>query len=83
MAFCYKVVVDVETAEPSDNLTDVALDYCKSIGSQAKTVSEILSTKDEKVMKAIQEGIDRANAKSTSRAQKVWNGKVHSMESSS
>lgn len=66
-----KVVVDVETGEPSDNLTDVALKYCKSIGSEAKTVSEILSTKDEKVMKAIQEGIDRANAKATSRAQKV------------
>lgn len=81
MAFCYQVVVDVETAEPSDNLTDVALDYCKSIGSQAKTVSEILSTKDEKVMKAIQEGIDRANAKSTSRAQKVWNEK-HSFHES-
>lgn len=71
-----KVVVDVETAEPSDNLTDVALDYCKSIGSQAKTVSEILSTKDEKVMKAIQEGIDRANAKSTSRAQKVQKWRI-------
>lgn len=70
-----KVVVDEETGEPSDNLTDVALKYCKSIGSEAKTVSEILSTKDEKVMKAIQEGIDRANAKATSRAQKVqkWN----------
>ena len=76
-AFYNQVVVDVETGEPSDNLTDVALKYCKSIGSEAKTVSEILSTKDEKVMKAIQEGIDRANAKATSRAQKVWSGKVY------
>ncbi|KAJ7326101.1 Long-chain-fatty-acid--CoA ligase acsbg2 [Desmophyllum pertusum] len=66
-----KVVVDLETGEPSDQLTDAAIDFCKSVGSEATTVSEILSTKDEKVMTAIQEGIDRANAKSVSRAQKV------------
>lgn len=66
-----KVVVDVETGEPSDKLTDVALQFCKSVGSEATTVSEILSTKDEKIMKAIQDGVDRANKKAVSRAQKV------------
>lgn len=66
-----KVVVDPDTGEPSDNLTDIAIEFCKSVGSEAKTVSEILATKDEKIMKAIQEGIDRANGKSLSRAQKV------------
>lgn len=60
-----------DTAEPTDNLTSIAIEFCKSVGSNAKTVSEILSTKDEKIMKAIQEGIDRANSQSVSRAQKV------------
>ena len=63
--------MDVETGEPSDKLTDVALKFCKSVGSEATTVSEILSTKDEKIMKAIQDGVDRANKKAVSRAQKV------------
>ncbi|KAL9986588.1 hypothetical protein ACROYT_G000756 [Oculina patagonica] len=66
-----KVVVDPETGEPSDKLTDVAIEFCKSVGSEATTVTEILSTKDEKIMKAIQDGVDRANNKSVSRAQKV------------
>lgn len=75
-SFCHfvvsvQVVVDPDTGEPSDNLTDIAIEFCKSVGSEAKTVSEILATKDEKIMKAIQEGIDRANGKSLSRAQKV------------
>ena len=71
MTFFHQVVVDPDTGEPSDNLTDIAIEFCKSVGSEAKTVTEILSTKDEKIMKAIQEGIDRANGKSVSRAQKV------------
>lgn len=69
--FYGQVVVDVETGEPSDKLTDVALKFCKTVGSEATTVSETLSTKDEKIMKAIQDGVDRANKKAVSRAQKV------------
>ena len=67
----HQVVVDAETGIPSDNLTEAAINCCKSLGSSATKVSEILASKDEKIMKAIQEGIDRANAKSVSRAQKV------------
>lgn len=66
-----KVDVDADTGEPSDNLTELAVKFCKSLTCEAKTVSEILSSNDEKIMKAIKEGIDRANAKAVSRAQKV------------
>lgn len=63
--------VNPDNGVPSDDLTPFAIEYCKSIGSKATTVSEILSTKDEKVMKAIQDGLDRANEHAVSRAQKV------------
>ncbi|XP_068694662.1 long-chain-fatty-acid--CoA ligase ACSBG2-like isoform X2 [Montipora foliosa] len=66
-----QVNVNPDTGVPSDDLTPLAIKYCQSIGSNAKTVSEVLSTKDENVMKAIQEGIDRANEHAVSRAQKV------------
>ena len=60
-----------DTGVPSDDLTPFAIEYCQSIGSNAKTVSEVLSTKDEKIMNVINEGIERANEHSVSRAQKV------------
>ena len=60
-----------DTGEPTDELTDVALDFCKKHGSEVKTVSEFLKRKEEKLMKAIQDGIDRYNEKAISRAQKV------------
>ena len=63
--------VDLDTGKPQDALTETAVKFCKTFGSEAKAVSEILSTKDEKIMKAIQEGIDRANKNAISRAQKV------------
>ncbi|XP_068722136.1 long-chain-fatty-acid--CoA ligase ACSBG2-like isoform X1 [Montipora capricornis] len=66
-----KVAINPTTAMPTDNLTGPAIKFCKSLGSNATTVSEILSTKDEKIMKAIQEGIDRANEFAVSRAQKI------------
>lgn len=69
--FVTQVDVDADTGEPSDNLTELAVKFCKSLTCEAKTVSEILSSNDEKIMKAIKEGIDRANAKAVSRAQKV------------
>ncbi|XP_071167189.1 long-chain-fatty-acid--CoA ligase ACSBG2-like isoform X3 [Mytilus edulis] len=71
MILCLKVDVDTETAEPSNNLTTDCKEWCKSIGSQATTVEDIIDKKDAVVLKAIQDGIDRANAKSVSRAAKV------------
>ena len=70
--------MDLDTGAPTDKLTDIAIDYCKNHGSDVTTVSEFLEKKDEKLMKAIQDGIDRYNATAISRAQKVlyvvfWN----------
>ena len=56
---------------PTADLSAPALEWCQQVGSKVKTVTEILDTKDKAVLENIQKGIDRANAKSVSRAQKV------------
>ncbi|ELT97844.1 hypothetical protein CAPTEDRAFT_161718 [Capitella teleta] len=66
-----KTEVDSDTMLPLDQLTLEAQDWCRQRGSKATTVSEILDSKDEAVLRGIQEGIDRSNARSTSRAQKM------------
>ena len=63
--------MDPDTGEPTNKLMQVAVDFCKSVGCSATTVTEILTSKDESLMKAIQAGLDKANARATSRAQKV------------
>lgn len=57
--------------EPLDELLSEARDWCKANGSDVTTVSQILETKDAGIMKAIQEGIDRANERAISRPQKI------------
>ncbi len=54
---------------PTDMLEQSVLDELEKIGSATKTVHDILN--DEAVHKYIQEGINRANKKSISRAQVV------------
>lgn len=66
-----KVVMNLDTGEPTDELTGPAKDYCKKLGVEINTVSEFLEKKDEKLMKAIQDGVDRYNARAISRAQKI------------
>ena len=66
-----KCVMNLETGEPLDELTDLAKDWCKKHSVEINTVSEFLEKKDEKLMKAIQDGIDRYNSRAISRAQKV------------
>lgn len=68
-----KVDVDADTLEPKSTLATPALDWCKEIGSKAKTIEEALN--DELVRKAIQEGVDRTNQQATSNAQRIqkWN----------
>ena len=66
----FKVCIEDDTGLPSDNLTPQAIDWCKSIGSNATKVSELL-TGDECVKTAIQNGIDQANEKSVSRAAQI------------
>lgn len=57
--------------EPSDKLAPAALEWCKSIGSNAKVVGDVMDGKDEAVLKAIQAGIDKVNKKAESNAKKV------------
>ncbi|KAI4494503.1 hypothetical protein M0802_008824 [Mischocyttarus mexicanus] len=59
------------TGEPLDDLTPDTLTWLKSIGSNAKTVSEIINSKDPLVHTEIEEAIKRTNLKATSNAQKV------------
>ena len=64
--------MNLDTGEPTDDLTEPAKDWCKKFGVEISTVSEFLEKKDEKLMKAIQDGIDLYNSRAVSRAQKVF-----------
>ena len=51
--------MDLDNGSPLDDLTAEALAWCRAIGCLANKLSDILNNNDEKVMKAIQEGMDR------------------------
>ncbi|XP_008292383.1 long-chain-fatty-acid--CoA ligase ACSBG2-like [Stegastes partitus] len=70
MMLTLKCVMD-DNGEPTDELTPEALDFCIQNGIAATKVSEIIANKEPAVYKAIQEGMERVNARSTSNAQKV------------
>ena len=67
----FKTIVNKETDLPTNELTKVSIDWCRSIGSSAMTMDEILKGPDAAVMKAIQNGIDKANSKAISNATRV------------
>ena len=71
LLFHLQTVVDSETGEPGDALTGEARAWCQSIGSEATAATDIVTKQDPVVMKAIQGGIDKANSKAVSRAQKI------------
>lgn len=56
---------------PQEILSSTSLSWCKSVGSSAKTVRDVTQSQDEHVLKGIQQGIDKVNEKSISRAQKI------------
>ncbi|KAM7019001.1 long-chain-fatty-acid--CoA ligase ACSBG2-like isoform 2-T2 [Tautogolabrus adspersus] len=60
-----------ENAEPIDELSPEALDFCRQNDVKATKVSEIIANKEPAIYTAIQEGIERINAKATSNAQRV------------
>eukprot|EP00118_Oscarella_pearsei_P020248 m.218798 g.218798 ORF g.218798 m.218798 type:complete len:716 (+) comp39907_c0_seq2:52-2199(+) len=67
-----KVIIDFDTGEPTDNLAQLALNQCEAVGSTAKTVSDVLNGEgDRKVLEMIEQGVQRANQKAISNAQKV------------
>lgn len=71
MLITLKVDVNMDTMEPTDNMTAVTVDWVKAQGSGATKVSDILDHRDAIVLKAIQQGIDKANERAISRAQKI------------
>jgi len=65
------VDVDPETMEPTGRLSSAARDWCRSQGSSANSVQDVLEGPDLTVMRGIQTGIDRANKQAVSNAQKI------------
>ncbi|XP_010329124.1 long-chain-fatty-acid--CoA ligase ACSBG1 isoform X1 [Saimiri boliviensis] len=67
MLLTLKCTLDPETSDPTDNLTEQAVEFCQRVGSRATTVSEIVGRKDEAVYQAIEEGIRRVNMNAAAR----------------
>ena len=61
-----------DTGLPTSQLSPPVLSVLKSIGSSAKTVSDILDKEgDQKVLKLIQRGVDAVNKKAPTKVHKV------------
>ncbi|XP_032926145.1 long-chain-fatty-acid--CoA ligase ACSBG1 isoform X2 [Catharus ustulatus] len=67
MFLTLKSVLDPDTSDPTDILTEQAKDFCQRSGSKATRVSEIVAMRDPAIYRAIQEGIDRVNSTATNR----------------
>ncbi|KAM6301753.1 uncharacterized protein O3Q21_013369 [Podargus strigoides] len=67
MLLTLKSVLDPDTSDPTDILTEQARDFCQKIGSKATKVSEIVATRDQAIYQAIQEGINKVNMNATNR----------------
>ncbi|XP_060763020.1 long-chain-fatty-acid--CoA ligase ACSBG2-like isoform X2 [Neoarius graeffei] len=68
-----------DNGDPTDELTPLAVEFCREHGVTAGKVSEIIDNKEPVIYKVIQEGVDRVNAKAISNAQKVqkWTLLLH------
>ncbi|XP_053514837.1 long-chain-fatty-acid--CoA ligase ACSBG1 isoform X2 [Artibeus jamaicensis] len=67
MLLTLKCTLDPDTSDPTDQLTEQAVEFCQRVGSTATTVSEIVGSKDEAVYRAIEEGIQRVNSQAAAR----------------
>ncbi|KAM6944715.1 long-chain-fatty-acid--CoA ligase ACSBG2-like isoform 1-T2 [Lycodopsis pacificus] len=70
MLLTLKCVAD-DSGEPTDELSPEALIFCQQHNVTATKVSEIVANKEPALYRAIQEGMDRSNARATSNAQKI------------
>uniref|UniRef100_G3RWC0 long-chain-fatty-acid--CoA ligase n=1 Tax=Gorilla gorilla gorilla TaxID=9595 RepID=G3RWC0_GORGO len=59
------------SGEPLDKLNFEAINFCRGLGSQASTVTEIVKQQDPLVYKAIQQGINAVNQEAMNSAQKI------------
>ncbi|KAM5232333.1 long-chain-fatty-acid--CoA ligase ACSBG2-like [Hipposideros larvatus] len=66
-----KCEIDTMSGEPLNRLSLEAIKFCRSLGSHASTVTEIVELQDPRVYMAIQKGIDAVNQRATSKAQKI------------
>lgn len=62
---------DRSSGGPLDKLSTEAINFCRSLGSQASTVTEIVRQQDPLVYAAIQQGIDAVNLEAISEAQQI------------
>ncbi|XP_050720433.1 long-chain-fatty-acid--CoA ligase ACSBG2-like isoform X4 [Eriocheir sinensis] len=66
-----KTNMNLDTGDPLDTLAPACVEWCRSVGSSAKTIQDVLAGPDANVMRGIQEGIDRANKIAPSNAQRI------------
>ncbi|XP_045681037.1 long-chain-fatty-acid--CoA ligase ACSBG1 isoform X2 [Phyllostomus hastatus] len=67
MLLTLKCALDPDTSDPTDQLTEQAVEFCQRVGSHATTVSEIVESQDKAVYRAIEEGIQRVNGRAAAR----------------
>ncbi|XP_039307957.1 very long-chain-fatty-acid--CoA ligase bubblegum isoform X2 [Solenopsis invicta] len=63
--------MNIETGAPLDTLNPDVLKWAQSIGSSAKTVTEVINSRDPAIYGEIDKAIKRANTQAISNAQKV------------
>ncbi|XP_054395424.1 long-chain-fatty-acid--CoA ligase ACSBG2 isoform X5 [Pongo abelii] len=71
MLLTLKCEMNQMNGEPLDKLNFEAINFCRGLGSQASTVTEIVKQPDPLVYKAIQQGINAVNQEVMNNAQKI------------
>ncbi|KAM4855504.1 long-chain-fatty-acid--CoA ligase ACSBG2-like [Urocitellus parryii] len=66
-----KCETDQASGAPLNKLSSEAINFCRSLGSQADTVTEIVRQQDPLIYEAIQQGIDAVNLEASSEAQRI------------
>lgn len=71
MLLTLKCETDRMSGEPLDNLNLEALNFCRTLGSTAATVSDVVRLRDPLIYTAIQRGIDSVNQEVISDSQRI------------
>ena len=71
-----QVTVDSDTQEPQDELTSTTVAWFQTVGVDVSTVSDVLTSEDERITRSIQDGITRANQRAVSRAQNIQKWRI-------
>lgn len=65
-----------DTQEPQDELMPTVVAWFQSLGVDVSTVSDVLSSEDERIAQGIQDGITHANQRAISRAQNIQKWRI-------